>query len=246
MAKKIIIGLLVITMVVSGGFIVRYILDASSASGLNDSLRNIKDATPAAGASGGDVLAQYAQLYTMNPDLAGWLTIDGTNIDYPVMQSAEENGQYYLNRNFNREEDVNGSLFVDIKSSLQPRSTNLLIHGHNMKSGAMFHNLRHYKDKQYLLQHPTIQFDTLYETASYQIVAVIETKVLQTGEEGFRYYSFFDAATEQEFNDFAAGVQANSLYDTGHTLHYGDQLLTLSTCDYAHDNGRLAIIAKKI
>lgn len=191
-----------------------------------------------------EVLDEYKKLYNSHKKLIGWLKIDDTNIDYPVMQT--NNNEYYLEHNMNQEKDRNGALFLDKDCDVVKRSTNLIIYGHHMKSGRMFGNLDDYESEQYYKKHPIIQFDTIYEKGTYEIMYVFRSKVYSEGEVVFKYYQFIDCYSEQEFNSNMQEMASLSLYDTGVTAEYGDQLLTLSTCDSTVDDGRFVVVAKKI
>ena len=134
------------------------------------------------------MLSEYAVLYEENPDIIGWLSIEGTNIDYPVMQTPEDE-QYYLYRDFYGEENRNGSLIMDTDSTVgvgskeqeyiggTSPSTNLIIHGHTMKSGLMFGKLSLYEDEVYGKEHNIICFDSLYEKREYELIAVFRSRV---------------------------------------------------------------------
>lgn len=196
-----------------------------------------------------DILPQYQSFYKRYPDLFGWLKISGTQIDHPVMQSDDEvRGEryYYLHRDYTGQQSEAGSLFVENASSCFPQDDNTVIYGHNMSNGLNFGILEQYKDAEFYRNHPLIQYDTIYETGTYQIAAVLITRILYQDEEGFRYYRFYNYHTEQEFQECTDFVKENQLYDTGEQLQYGDQLLMLSTCEYSKPNGRLVIVAKKI
>ena len=190
------------------------------------------------------VLPEYETLYNKNKKLIGWLKIDDTNIDYPVMQTA--NNEYYLDHNFNQEYDKNGSLFMDAACDVVHRNTNLIIYGHHMKSGKMFGNLNNYSSKDYCEKHSTIRFDTIYEKGLYQVMYVFRSRIYNEDEVVFKYYQFFDAASEKEFNSQMQEMAALSLYDTGVTASYGDELLTLSTCDNSEQDGRFVVVAKRV
>lgn len=190
------------------------------------------------------VLKEYETLYNKNKSLIGWLKIDDTNIDYPVMQTS--NNEYYLDHNFNQEYDKNGSLFLDKDCDVVRRNTNLIIYGHHMKSGKMFGNLNKYSNKSYYEEHPIIQFDSIYEKGTYQIMYVFRSRIYNEDEIVFKYYQFFDAASEKEFNSNMQEMKEISLYDTGVTASYGDELLTLSTCDNSEEDGRFVVVAKRI
>lgn len=190
-----------------------------------------------------DILEDYAAVYALNKSLVGWIRIDDTKVDYPVLQT--KNNDYYLNHNFDQEEDRNGSIFLDSECSIFPRSQNLLIYGHNMKSGKMFGTLKNYKDQNYYIKHPQIQFDTLYEKGTYDIMYVFSEVVHDEMEVTFKYYQFINANSEVEYNSYMKDMKDMSLYDTGITSNYGDSLITLSTCDYSEGSERFVIVAKK-
>ena len=191
-----------------------------------------------------EVLEDYKTLLNMNKDLIGWLKIADINIDYPVMQTNDNN--YYLDHNFDKKYDKNGCLFLDYQCDVINRNTNLIIYGHNMQSGKMFGSLSKYSNKEYYEKHPKFEFDTIYEKGAYEIVYVFRSKIYNEDVVVFKYYQFLDAQSEQEFNSNMAEMAKLSLYDTGITPEYGDELLTLSTCDYQENNGRFVIVARKI
>lgn len=191
-----------------------------------------------------DVLEEYKTLYEKNKKLIGWLKIDDTNIDYPVMQTS--NNEYYLDHNYNQEYDKNGSIFMDYQCSAYPRSTNLILYGHHMKSGNMFGNLQKYAKESYGQEHALIQFDTIYEKATYQVMYVFRSQVYNEDDVVFKYYQFIEANSEAEFSYYMNEMEKLSLYDTGVTASYGDSLLTLSTCDHSQEDGRFVVVAKRI
>lgn len=204
-----------------------------------------------------EILPKYRKLYEINPDLIGWLAIDGTVIDYPVMQTME-NENYYLNLDFYKKENKNGSLILDTDSTVgtgtlvndyangtEP-STNLIIHGHTMKSGEMFGNLKLYKDEEYGTEHNIICFDSLYEEREYELIAVFYSQVYYENEDVFKYYKFFQADTQEEFTDWYENIKEMSLYDTGVTAQFGDEFLTLSCCSYHVEDGRFVVVGKRV
>lgn len=191
-----------------------------------------------------EVLEEFKNLLNKNKKLIGWVTIDDTNINYPVMQTSDN--EYYLDHNMNQEYDKNGSIFMDKDCDVLNPSTNLILYGHHMKSGQMFGSLDRYSEKTYYEEHPYIQFDTIYEKGTYQVMYVFRSRVYSEEEIVFKYYQFIDAVSEQEFNSNMQEMAQMSLYDTGVTAQYGDHLLTLSTCDYKEKNGRFVVVAKKV
>lgn len=191
-----------------------------------------------------DILPEYEKIHQKNQKLIGWVKIDDTIIDYPVMQTV--NNEYYLNHNFNQEEDRNGCIFMDYQCDVVKGCDNIILYGHHMKSGKMFGTLNKYSEEAYYEEHPIIQFDTIYEKGKYQVMYVFRSKVYSEEDVTFKYYQFINAASEMEFNSYLNEMAELSLYDTGITASYGDKLLTLSTCDYQEKKGRFVVVAKKI
>lgn len=191
-----------------------------------------------------NVLPEYQAILNKNQRLIGWVKIVDTIIDYPVMQTV--NNEYYLNHNFNQEEDKNGCIFMDYQCDVVKGCDNIILYGHHMKSGKMFGTLNKYSSQSYYEEHPVIQFDTIYEKGEYQVMYVFRSKVYSEEDVNFKYYQFINAVSEKEFYSYLNEMAALSLYDTGVTATYGDKLLTLSTCDYQEKKGRFVVVAKKI
>ncbi len=190
-----------------------------------------------------NILPEYREIYAQNTDMVGWITIPGTVIDYPVMQTPYD-PNYYLYRTFEKKDSKWGCLYVREACDVFTPGDNVVIYGHHMKDGSMFAGLDAYKKKSYWEDHQTFIFDTLYERHTYQIIAVFKTSA-NLGK-GFSYHTFNYAANEAEFDTFMAQVHKLQFYDTGITAQYGDMLLTLSTCEYTLNNGRFVVVAKRI
>ncbi len=184
--------------------------------------------------------AKYKALYEQNDDFVGWISIDGTAIDYPVMQSIGST-DFYLKHNFEKAYSDYGVPYVD-EACAVGLSANTVIYGHHMKNGSMFSSLVKYADKSYFEEHPIIRFDTIYGFGEYQVIAAFS---FDTNNENFRYNEYTDM-TETEYDEFIKNCMARSAYDTGFTAEYGDMLITLSTCEYTHQNGRFVVVAKMI
>lgn len=191
------------------------------------------------------ILPELAEIYADNPDLVGWITIEGTVLDYPVMHTPE-NGEKYLYKNINGNFDVNGLPFIEDGCSMDPESDNIIIYGHNMKSGKMFASLMKYAKKDYWEEHPTIRFSTLYEEREYKIIAAFYDRVYYKYEDCFKFYQFIDAKDEAHFEEAVSYFKENAEYDTGVTAEYGDRLITLVTCAYHVKNGRFVVVAREV
>ena len=191
-------------------------------------------------------MLQVAELQKENSEIVGWLEIEGTNINYPVLQGI--NNDYYLTHNYKHEKVSGGSLFLDTAYDFSIPSSNLLIYGHNnIGSSEMFADLMNYKNESYYSTHKKIRLTTNVEDAEYEIISVFLSKVYYKSEKDvFRYYYFINAENESQFNEYVKNSKEASLYDIEATAQYGDQLLTLSTCEYSQKDGRLAIVARKI
>lgn len=223
--------------------------DASEEKAANEFIGEVE--TPA-------ILDKYKALYEENPDLIGWLTIDGTVIDYPVMQTPNDE-EYYLHRGFDKGYSENGCLIMDTDSNvgvgtLEGRyqagkdipTDNLIIHGHTMKNGDMFGDLDLYEKKEYADEHKIIKFDSLYESREYEVIAVFYSQVYYTTDDCFKYYKFFNADTQEEFDYWYDNIKELSLFDTGVEAAFGDQFITLSCCAYHVEDGRFVVVGKRI
>lgn len=184
---------------------------------------------------------KYAAIHEQNSDFVGWLCIDGTNINYPVMQSPD-NPNFYLKHSFDKEYSNYGVPYVQENCELGI-SDNAIIYGHHMDDGSMFADLCKYESEDFYREHKTIHFDTMDGFGEYEIVAAFKTVAYSNA--GFPYFLFVNADKPEDFNDFIAKCKELALYDTGVITEYGDKLITLSTCEYSRDNGRMVIVAKK-
>lgn len=180
------------------------------------------------------------ELYEINNDIVGWIQIDNTNMNYPVMQTKDK-PNYYLKRNFYKEYSSLGTPYMAENCNIET-SNNLIIYGHHIKGKKVFGELENYKSKEYYNSHKNIIFYTIQEKAEYEIIAVFKT-IAYTG---FRYYEFYNIKDEKEFNTFIKKCKELSFYGIEETAKYGDRLITLSTCEYSNKNGRLVVVARKV
>lgn len=255
----IIIVLLLIIFAISAFYVGQYIMDSKKQEERYDNLAAIvenarretqpdKETTPegmedAEEPTEPPILPEYQELHEMNGDMVGWLSIDDTPVNYPVMQTPNSE-DYYLRRNFDRKVNVHGCLYAREECDIDTPSDNVTIYGHHMRDGSMFGSLKYFQKKSYWEEHSTLRFDTLTEHHTYQIFAVFKTTA--TVDEGFPYHQFVNAADEAEFNEFIATCKELSFYDTGITPLYGDKIICLSTCEYTQVNGRFVVAAVRI
>ncbi len=192
--------------------------------------------------TGAQILPEYAALYALNEDMVGWICIDGTNINYPVMQSPDRT-DFYLDHDFYGSTSSHGCIYVREQCDVQAPSDNVTVYGHRMRDGSMFKDLVGYCKESYFLQHRYITFNTLTACHSYEVLAVFKTVA---NDSGFAYHLFVDASEPEEFEAYIARCKELALYDTGVEAAYGDKLITLSTCDSSRTDGRLVVVAKRI
>jgi sortase B len=182
---------------------------------------------------------QYGALFEQNPDMIGWIRIDGTVIDYPVMQTPDR-PDYYLNHNFEKQYSDYGVPYAAESCLLDPQSDNITIFGHHMQSGKMFGALEGYKREAFYREHPTVRFDTRAGFGTYEVIAVFAVNPAD-----FAYNAFISATSQAEFDGYVSRCKTLSFYDTGKTARHGDKLISLSTCEYSAQNSRLVVVARK-
>ena len=179
----------------------------------------------------------------INSDVVGWIKIENTNIDYPVMQ----NGDYYLHRNIYKNYSSHGTPYLAEYCNIQ-YSDNLIIYGHHMNDNSMFAQLDNYKKHSFYENHKYIKFYSYYNgktiEKTYEVAIAFKTVVYS--DKGFKYYNYTNFSDVQELNEFVEKCRKLEFYNTGIDINYGDKLITLSTCEYSQKNGRIVVVAKQI
>lgn len=189
-----------------------------------------------------------AQLQARNPDCLAWLRIEGTEIDFPVMQREGE-PDYYLHRNFDGENSPFGVPYLDARCTADaglPASQNLILYGHTLSDGTMFTPLHHYEEKSYLAAHGEIELITAQEKQIYEVFAVMRIpKTVEIDEPNI--FNFVDYQPPERFEETISFIRNNALYDTGLSAAPTDRFLTLTTCNTAEDDGlRLIVVGKLV
>lgn len=192
----------------------------------------------------GNIIPQLAELYAENSELAGWITLPGTEFGYPVMLSPND-PYYYQHHTFDKKQDEVGIPFMGPYCNKD--SMNVLIHGHNMRDVSQFGYIWNYRYPEFLKNNPTIDFKTLTdENGSYDVMAVFFAPEYAEGTENvFWWYRYTGDMNKEQFDYYVQNVKALSLYDTGVTAEYGDKLITLETCASSKDSTRLVVVARK-
>ncbi|HDR4872685.1 TPA: class B sortase [Bacillus cereus] len=187
----------------------------------------------------GEVRKQFQDLQKINPEIVGWITMDDTQINYPIVQAKDND--YYLFRNYKGEDMRAGSIFMDHRNDVKSQNRNTILYGHRMKDGSMFGSLKKMLDEDFFMSHRKLYYDTLFEGYDVEVFSVYTTTT------DF-YYIETDFENDAVYTSFLKEVQEKSLYKTDTELTANDEIVTLSTCDYALDPeaGRLVIHAKLV
>ena len=191
------------------------------------------------------MLDYMAELYERNQDVAGYVKIAGTKIDYPVVFTPDD-ADKYLYTNLDGAYSYAGEINMDVRCTIEPESPNIILNGHNMKNGTMFNSILNYEQQEYWEEHPIINYSTLYEEREYMVIAAYRDQIYSAGADVFRYYEFTDPQTEEEFNEGMEYMMSRAAYDTGISAEFGDRLLLLVTCAYHVENGRFVVVAKEV
>ena len=187
----------------------------------------------------GEIRPQFHELQSVNIDIVGWISIEDTQLNYPILQSTNNND--YLNQNYKGENSMAGSVFMDYRIDIKSYSPNTILYGHRMKDGSMFDGLKKFLDKDFFDNHKVVKFDTLYESYDAEIFSVYQT----TTE--FDYIQT-DFTGEEDYGLLLDEIQGKSEYPSNTVLNTDDQIITLSTCDYKlnPETGRLVVHAKLV
>jgi sortase B len=183
------------------------------------------------------VKERFKELLQTNEDIVGWLRIDNTKIDYPVLQSKDND--FYLNHYIKKDKNVNGSIFMDYRNNIETNNRHIIVYGHNMKNRTMFTSLLNYESRWFLEQHPIIEFDTLYGNEKWEIFSV------QFTDTDYDYIKT-DFIDDEHFRSYIDDLQKKSLHKSKIELSDKDVVLTLSTCSSSSDQARFAVHAKLI
>ncbi len=195
-----------------------------------------------------EVLAEYASYYEQNSDFVGWISMY-PYIQYPVVQS--DDNEYYLKHNFNRGYNENGTIFADYQGKITADEMphNTLLYGHNLITHNYFQPLANFRKEgiSFLQENYLVEFDTLYQRNQYKIFAIFLTNTKEEHGEVFPYWDKVYFSSKADFDSYVAECLDRSYYYTGVDLEYGDELLTLSTCDFSmFSDMRLVVMARKV
>lgn len=188
---------------------------------------------------------RVAENYEINSDVAGWIKIDGTSVDYPILQGKDND--FYLSRDINKNYLFAGSIYFDYRDNFGfsegGQSDNLVIYGHNMNNGSMFGTLKKYRQTlDYINQYPIIELSSRYTKYNYVIFAIADLSAY--AKDGFPYWQIHFFENETAFKDFTDTVLQRSMVPAKTDVKYGDKLLSLSTC--STDGRRFVVFGRRL
>jgi len=237
---------LVIAAITSATYILLYFYNSYKNKNLYaDILPNIQEnRVNETGQESSVLVSAVKELQKENADIKGWIKIDGTNINYPLLQTTDND--YYVTRNYKKEKSKYGSIFINSNSDLKDEKSHVLIYGHDMKDGQMFAGLINYTNKAFYEENLFITIATDEKEEKYKIICVFKSRQFYEDETGvFRYYRYFNFNTQNELKEYINNCKKEQLYDTKTDIT-DNQIITLTTCEYSQDNGRLVVVAQKI
>lgn len=252
--RKIILDVALLTFLVTGGILLWEMviqpLMVDNKAGYVQQLYHSEETTPQEESEYDENgnLKKFVELQKINSDIKGWIRIRDTVVDYPILQSSTSNPEYYLYRDYERQNTKYGSLFFDAKNSIDladANSKSLILYGHSMNDGRMFGSLLKYGSLDYYKEHPVFEMDTVKYNADWKIFAVVKTNTLASQGEPFNYlrYSF---ASDSDFLNFVYQLRIRSIFNTDVDIRADDQIVLLSTCSYELDDFRTVIVARKV
>lgn len=184
----------------------------------------------------GTTIASVERLTEINEDYVGWIRIDGTKVNYPVVQTNDN--KFYLSHNFYKEKDKVGTIFLDAANSNNNLDKNMILYGHNMKDNSMFGELEKFKKEKFFNHHKTIKLEFQGNSYEWEIFSVYTTKDRDWMKKPF--------ASAKEFRDYVSAIKDRSLFISSTEVMSRDQILTLSTCTNTDEEERIIVHAKLI
>ncbi len=234
---KIVTLALVLSLVVSALFIGRFFIAGNKQSKI------LSEAKECFESNGGN--AAIKTLSENNPDIKGWINIDGTGINYAVCHS--DNDSYYTNHNQNKKKSRYGAVALAASDSFERKGNdrNIVIFGNNMKDGTMFGSLKRYRNLKFYKQNPEIELYYGKKQEKYVIFSIMLISSYEDDAGNIYNPSKSHFANEDEFNEWYSESRKRSLINTTVPVEYGDEFLTLVTSADDFEGARLTILAKK-
>ena len=255
--SKIILVLLIVILTISSYFFIKELVENKKETDIFENLQEIAQDTENTTNENpitdilendeGNMSSQNSynleNISEINSDVIGWIKIDGTNIDYPVMQ----NGDFYLHKNIYKNYSSHGTPYLAEYCNLKS-SDNLIIYGHHMNDNTMFSQLEKYKNYSFYQNHKYIKFYTIENGITTENIyeIMIAFKTIAYSDAGFRYYSYTNFQNVEDYEEFVDNCRNLEFYNTGVAGTNNDKYITLSTCEYSQKNGRMVVVAKKV
>jgi sortase B len=184
-----------------------------------------------------EIYASFQKLLSENKETVGWIKIDNTHINYPVVRHSDNN--YYLDKDFQKNTSAAGCIFMDYRNEIKPLDRNIILYGHNMKDMTMFRDLMLYNDKDFFLNNDKIIFHTLYQESTWQVFSAY------VAEPSYNYM-ITKFPEDKDFMKYINTIKTKSFYNKDVQVNAADHILTLSTCSYEFPDARLVINGKLI
>ncbi len=242
--KKFVFVIVIIGVVILISFAGKYLYNIYTASQVSNALNNVNIYSTSDNQDFSENVLKLKELKNKNNDIVGWIKIDETKINYPVLQTIDN--EFYTQHDYLKNVSDNGSIVLDKDYKFDPAGMNMFIFGVNKNNYVMFSELLQYKNESFYNEHKNIDIITENNEETYKVVSVFESKIYAENETGFKYYEFANIGNEEQFMEYTKNIKEMSLFKSDEELKYGDQLLTLSTNSYHTDNGRFVVVAKKI
>ena len=203
LGRKIVLVICLIVFVGSAGVLIDYFLNGMREQNALEGLKDLQTGREDLVTDKGTVIGKYADLYLTNSDIIGWIKIEDTKVDYPVMQTKDD-PEFYLHRGFSKEYTGSGVPFMDASSDIFIPTSNFLIYGHHMKNGTMFRDIEKYNDYDFYKDHKTFQFDTIYKggQGTYEVIAAGYSQIYPKDSTEFKYYQYAGMTSQSDFNEY--------------------------------------------
>ncbi|MBQ4572527.1 MAG: class B sortase [Clostridia bacterium] len=239
--KKVIIAVVVVVLLVAAIFLTKSFIDQKNEPSNGDVPSSSQTSQTVEPVSKPD----YSEYVEQNPETVGWISIPGTKINFPVVQSVDN--EYYLSHTFDHKSDKRGAIYMDYRNNAIDLDANTIIYGHNdYKDGSVFSEVAHYDDIEYYKEHPIIEFNTLESYYQWKIYAVFITNQQAYDDNGYIFNFIWPQMEGPNFKGYVEELNKRTLYYTGVDIKNGDRILTLSSCarnlDTAGNRAKTSIV----
>lgn len=223
---KVVLVICIVAFLISAFFVVKYFVDKHNSEKAYEELQNKVEQTTEPTTE--EPKPDYSEAVEKNAETVGWITIPGTNVNFPVVQTIDNS--YYMNHNFENKKEFRGAIFMDYRNDPVNLDANTIIYGHNAYDGTVFSDIDNYRDIDYFKEHPVIEFNTLDKYYKWKIYAVFVTNQIASEDNGYIFNYIYPHLEGENFEGYIEEVNKRTLYHTGVDIEDGDKLLTLQSC----------------